>query len=46
MRVQKRSTDGIGRSKLVTNIEKCLGGAATGRNLNTVNKLIEMAKNA
>ena len=34
--------DGIGRSKLVANIEKCLGGAATGRNLNTVDKLIEM----
>ncbi len=34
--------DGIGRSKLVVNIEKCLGVAATGRNLNTVNKLIEM----
>jgi uncharacterized protein (DUF1697 family) len=31
--------DGIGRSKLVANIEKCLGATATGRNLNTVNKL-------
>ncbi len=31
--------NGIGRSKLVANIEKCLGVAATGRNLNTVNKL-------
>ncbi len=34
--------DGIGRSKLAANIEKCLGVAGTGRNLNTVNKLIEM----
>lgn len=31
--------DGIGRSKLVAKIESCLGVAATGRNLNTVNKL-------
>lgn len=31
--------DGIGRSKLVANIEKCLGVTATGRNLNTVLKL-------
>lgn len=31
--------DGIGRSKLVANIESCLGVAATGRNLNTINKL-------
>lgn len=31
--------DGIGRSKLVANIEACLGQAATGRNLNTVNKI-------
>jgi len=37
--------DGIGRSKLVANIETCLGVPATGRNLNTVNKLLEMAKN-
>ena len=35
--------DGIGRSKLVANIEKCLGVAATGRNLNTVSKLRAMA---
>jgi uncharacterized protein (DUF1697 family) len=34
--------DGIGRSKLVANIESCLGVPATGRNLNTVNKLVEM----
>lgn len=31
--------DGVGRSKLVANIEKCLGQAGTGRNLNTINKL-------
>ena len=38
--------DGIGRSKLVTNIEACLGVPVTGRNLNTINKLSEMVKNA
>ena len=37
--------NGIGRSKLVSNIESCLGVHATGRNLNTVLKLKEMAKN-
>jgi len=37
---------GIGRSKLVANIESCLGVPVTGRNLNTINKLSEMAKNA
>ncbi|WP_019027436.1 DUF1697 domain-containing protein [Colwellia piezophila] len=31
--------NGIGRSKLVANIETCLGQAATGRNLNTINKV-------
>lgn len=31
--------DGIGRSKLVANIEVCLGVPATGRNLNTINKI-------
>ena len=36
------ASDGIGRSKLAANIEKCLGVPVTGRNLNTVNKLIEM----
>ena len=36
--------DGIGRSKLVANIESCLGTAATGRNLNTLEKLQEMAQ--
>ncbi|WOJ92538.1 DUF1697 domain-containing protein [Congregibacter variabilis] len=34
--------DGIGRSKLVANIESCLGVAATGRNLNTVGKIASM----
>ena len=38
--------DGIGRSKLAANLEKHLGVAATGRNLNTVNKLIKMLDNA
>ena len=38
--------DGIARSKLIVNIEKCLGVTATGRNLNTVNKLNVMLKNA
>ena len=33
---------GIARSKLVANIEKCLGVRATGRNLNTVHKLANM----
>jgi len=36
--------DGIGRSKLVTNIEAVLGQPATGRNLNTVNKISLMLK--
>ncbi|PKI16850.1 DUF1697 domain-containing protein [Colwellia sp. 12G3] len=34
--------DGIGRSKLVANIEACLGQPATGRNLNTANKISTM----
>lgn len=34
--------DGIGRSKLVSNIESCLNTKATGRNLNTIKKLQEM----
>ncbi|KGJ96009.1 DUF1697 domain-containing protein [Colwellia psychrerythraea] len=34
--------NGIGRSKLVANIELCLGQTATGRNLNTVNKISTM----
>ena len=37
--------DGIGRSKLVANVEKCLGVPTTGRNLNTINKLKEMLDN-
>ncbi|MBU2871065.1 DUF1697 domain-containing protein [Colwellia sp. E2M01] len=36
--------NGIGRSKLVANIEACLGQSATGRNLNTVNKISSMLK--
>lgn len=36
--------DGIGRSKLVANIESCLGQSATGRNLNTINKIRAMIK--
>lgn len=34
--------EGIGRSKLAGNMESCLGVAATARNLNTINKLLEM----
>ncbi len=34
--------NGIGRSKLVSNIESCLGVSYTGRNLNTVLKLKEL----
>lgn len=37
--------DGIGRSKLAANLESCLGVPATGRNLNTVNKLRQMVQN-
>ena len=37
--------EGIGRSKLVANIETCLGTAATGRNLNTINKIGTMILN-
>lgn len=36
--------NGIGRSKLISNIESCLGQTATGRNLNTVNKVSAMIK--
>ena len=36
--------EGIGRSKLVANIESCLGQSATGRNLNTINKISSMLK--
>lgn len=35
---------GIGRSKFVANMESCLGTAATGRNLNTINKINEMLR--
>lgn len=38
--------DGIGRSKLVANIDSCLGVPATGRNLNTINKLKAMLETA
>ena len=31
--------NGIGRSKLVANIERCLDQQSTGRNLNTINKI-------
>jgi uncharacterized protein (DUF1697 family) len=34
--------DGIGRSKLAANVEKCMAVATTARNLNTVNKLLGM----
>jgi len=34
--------DGIGRSKLAASMERHLGVPATGRNLNTINKLVEM----
>jgi len=37
--------EGIGRSKLVANIESCLGQSSTGRNLNTINKINTMLKN-
>ncbi|UTW04244.1 DUF1697 domain-containing protein [Amphritea atlantica] len=36
--------NGIGRSKLVAGLEKCLGVSATGRNLNTLNKLRQMVE--
>lgn len=35
--------DGFARSKLAEKVERCLGVSATGRNLNTVRKLAEMA---
>jgi len=37
--------NGIGRSKLVANIESCLGVPATGRNLNTIKILQDMVIN-
>lgn len=36
--------DGIGRSKLAARVEKALGVPATARNLNTVKKLVAMAR--
>lgn len=36
--------DGIGRSKLVANIDACLGVPVTGRNLNTMNKLLALVE--
>lgn len=38
--------DGIGKSKLVSNIESCLKTRATGRNLNTIRKMQELANDA
>jgi len=43
--VYMHAPEGIGRSKLSAKFEKCLAVSATGRNLNTVNKLIEMISN-
>lgn len=37
--------DGVGRSKLAANIEKCIDLPVTARNLNTINKLAQMVKN-
>lgn len=34
--------DGIGRSKLVKNIERCINQPTTARNLNTINKLLTL----
>jgi uncharacterized protein (DUF1697 family) len=34
--------EGVGRSKLVSHIESCLGQVATGRNLNTMNKVANL----
>ncbi len=36
--------DGIGRSKLVANVESCMGVPVTARNWNTVKKLAEMTE--
>lgn len=36
--------DGVGRSRLVAQIEKALGVAATGRNGNTVSRLLSMVE--
>ncbi len=37
--------DGIGRSQLAANVEKCLGVPVTGRNFNTISRLMHMAEN-
>ncbi len=37
--------EGIGRSKLAANVEKCLGVSVTARNLNTINRLAKMIFN-
>ena len=37
--------DGVGRSKLVAQVEKCLGVPVTARNLKSVKKIAEMASN-
>jgi uncharacterized protein (DUF1697 family) len=34
--------EGVGRSKLAASVERCLGVATTGRNWNTVNRLVSM----
>lgn len=36
--------NGVGRSKLATNVEQCLGVSTTARNLNTINKLVDLAQ--
>ena len=36
--------DGIGRSKLAANIERCLGVATTSRNYRTIDKLRSMVE--
>ena len=38
--------DGIGRSKLASKAEACLGVSATARNLNTVSKILALAERA
>ena len=38
--------NGIGRSRLAAGVEACVGVPATGRNLNTINKLKELLKSA
>jgi len=38
--------DGIGRSKLASKAEACLGVSTTARNLNTVSKILQLAEKA